>query len=102
MLAGGIYSAMITTAAGLSIAIPALICFHWINSKIDRLVMDIDQMTVSFIEEFVETGSVGAGPAAALTANNDGHKESRPPLVTVGSRDKSREAMAHDQAERVQ
>ncbi len=31
-----------------------LIFFHWICAKIDRLVMDIDAMTVSFLEEFVE------------------------------------------------
>ena len=45
---------MITTAAGLLVAIPALIFYHWICAKIDRLVMDIDGMTVSFLEEFVE------------------------------------------------
>ncbi len=54
LLAGGIYEAMITTAAGLLVAIPALIFYHWICAKIDRLVMDIDGMTVSFLEEFVE------------------------------------------------
>ena len=54
LLAEGIYEAMITTAAGLLVAIPALIFYHWICAKIDRLVMDIDGMTVSFLEEFVE------------------------------------------------
>ena len=59
MLAGGIYEAMITTAAGLLVAIPVLICYHWISAKIDTLVMDMDQMTQEFIEEFVERGMVG-------------------------------------------
>ncbi len=58
MLAGGIYEAMITTAAGLSVAIPVLICYHWISARIDRLVSDIDYMTVDFVEEFVE-GTAG-------------------------------------------
>jgi biopolymer transport protein ExbB len=56
MLASGIYQAMITTAAGLVVAIPVLIMYHWVSSKIDRLVMDIDAMTVEFIEEFAEGG----------------------------------------------
>ncbi|MHC5002218.1 MAG: MotA/TolQ/ExbB proton channel family protein, partial [Planctomycetota bacterium] len=42
LLAEGIYEAMITTAAGLSIAIPVLVCYHWISAKIEKLVMDID------------------------------------------------------------
>lgn len=60
MLAGGIYEAMITTAAGLIVAIPALVFYHWLSAKIERLVMDIDHMTVEFIEEFVEPASSAA------------------------------------------
>lgn len=54
LLAAGIYQAMITTAAGLVVAIPVLIAFHWVASKIDRLVMEIDLMTVEVIESFAE------------------------------------------------
>lgn len=56
LLAAGIYQAMITTAAGLVVAIPVLIAFHIVSAKIERLVMDIDLMTVEFIEEFAEMG----------------------------------------------
>jgi biopolymer transport protein ExbB len=42
MLAGGISVAMITTAAGLSIAIPALIFYLYFTGRVDSLVMDID------------------------------------------------------------
>lgn len=68
MLAEGIYEAMITTAAGLTVAIPVLICYHWISGRIDRLVMDIDQMTVDFVEEHVE----GGGPVRAAAAESAG------------------------------
>jgi biopolymer transport protein ExbB len=67
LLAKGIYEAMITTAAGLSVAIPALIGYHWIAAKIERLVADIDQMTVDFIEEFAGQRS-GQRVLAAKTA----------------------------------
>ena len=50
LLAKGIYEAMITTAAGLMIAIPVLIAYHWLSAKIERLVADMDRMTVDFVE----------------------------------------------------
>lgn len=52
LLAKGIYEAMITTAAGLIVAIPVLICYHWLTSRIENLVMEIDRMTVDFIEQY--------------------------------------------------
>lgn len=54
LLATGIYEAMITTAAGLMLAIPVLIAYHWIASKIDLLIAEIDQMTVEFVEEYAD------------------------------------------------
>ncbi|MCH6550996.1 MAG: MotA/TolQ/ExbB proton channel family protein [Planctomycetes bacterium] len=67
LLAEGIYEAMITTAAGLLVAIPVLVCFHWISAKTDRLVMDIDQMSMTFVDEVVE-GSFGAEQAETVAA----------------------------------
>jgi len=60
LLAEGIYEAMITTAAGLVVAIPALICYHWLSAKIQNLVMDIDDTTVDFVESLA-AGGTGAG-----------------------------------------
>ncbi len=54
LLAKGIYQAMITTAAGLMVAIPVLIAYHWISAKIDQLVTEMDQMTVDFVEEYAQ------------------------------------------------
>jgi len=50
LLAKGIYQAMITTAAGLMVAIPVLIGYHWISGRIERLVNEMDRMTVEFVE----------------------------------------------------
>lgn len=52
LLAEGIYEAMITTAAGLIVAIPVLVCYHWLAAKVDGLVMQIDAMATEFIDEF--------------------------------------------------
>jgi len=44
LLAKGISEALLTTAAGLSVAIPALICYLWFVSRVDRLIIDIDAL----------------------------------------------------------
>ncbi len=50
LLAKGIYQAMITTAAGLMLAIPALIAYYFFSAKIDHLVRELDVVTVEFVE----------------------------------------------------
>ena len=42
LLAGGISQALLTTAAGLFVAIPALIAYLFFVGRVDRLIMDID------------------------------------------------------------
>lgn len=37
VLAGGIWEALITTAAGLSVAIPTLVAYHYFESKVDNI-----------------------------------------------------------------
>jgi biopolymer transport protein ExbB len=52
MLAGGISVALITTAAGLLIAIPSMIFYLYFVGRVDSLVMQIDdhgQVLVSLI-----------------------------------------------------
>jgi biopolymer transport protein ExbB len=54
LLAQGIYKAMITTAAGLIVAIPALLFHHWLNARVQKLVVDIDLTSVDFVEQIME------------------------------------------------
>lgn len=37
LLSSGIWTALLTTAAGLSVAIPALMAFHWFDRTLERL-----------------------------------------------------------------
>lgn len=37
LLSGGIWEALLTTAAGLTVAIPALAAFHWFDRTLERL-----------------------------------------------------------------
>ncbi len=51
-LAGGIWEALITTAAGLFVAIPALIFYHFLESKIDNIVLSMRDLSLLFPEIF--------------------------------------------------
>ena len=44
LLSRGISEALITTAAGLSIAIPALVCYLFFLSRVDQLIIELDAL----------------------------------------------------------
>jgi len=50
VLAGGISKALNTTAAGLSVAIPALVAYRLFEARVDRFVIEIEQHALRFVE----------------------------------------------------
>jgi len=50
VLAGGISEALLTTAFGMSIAIPAIALHRYFNAKLDRLVVDMEQSALRVVE----------------------------------------------------
>lgn len=50
VLAGGISQALITTAAGLTVAIPSLFFYRYFRSRVDELVMTMEQETLKMVE----------------------------------------------------
>lgn len=50
VLAGGISEALITTAAGLSVAIPALIFHRYLSGRVDRLVLSMEAESLKMVE----------------------------------------------------
>lgn len=50
ILAEGIHEALITTAAGLSVAIPALIAYRYFIGKVDRIVLELEQQALHFVD----------------------------------------------------
>ncbi len=56
MLGKGIYEALVTTFAGLTVAIPALIFFYFFLGRIDRLVHDMNEASVDFMEHCADPG----------------------------------------------
>ena len=49
-LAGGIAQALITTAAGLTVAIPALIGYRYFRNRVDTLVVDMEKEAIKLVE----------------------------------------------------
>lgn len=56
-LASGIYEAMVTTAAGLIIAIPVLLVYYYLADRIDKCSDKIEDECNAFLDEFVHTNN---------------------------------------------
>ena len=56
LLASGIGEALLTTAAGLCVAIPALIFYLYFVSRVDRLVIEIDALGQQMVNSIASDG----------------------------------------------
>ena len=66
VLAGGISEALITTAAGLTIAIPSLFFYRYFQRKVDELVISMEQEALKLVEVLnTEKSELGKGDNAA-------------------------------------
>ncbi len=50
MLAGGIWEALLTTAAGLCVAIPAFLLHRFLNAKLDALWLELESISTQIID----------------------------------------------------
>jgi len=50
VLAGGIWEALITTAAGLSVAIPTLVAYHYFEGRVDNVDSQIKDIASELLE----------------------------------------------------
>ena len=50
VLSGGISEALITTAAGLSVAIPSLMFYRYFRGKVEELVVIMEQEAIKMVE----------------------------------------------------
>ncbi|MFK8030521.1 MAG: MotA/TolQ/ExbB proton channel family protein [Gammaproteobacteria bacterium] len=55
VLADGISQALVTTAAGLSVAIPALIGYRYLRNHVDSLVVDMEQEATKLVDAIEST-----------------------------------------------
>lgn len=62
-LSGGISEAMVTTAAGLFIGIPALVAYNWLNARADRLIFELETYASRLLDS-LRRRRLGAGDGA--------------------------------------
>lgn len=63
VLAGGIWQAMITTAAGLLVAIPTLFANNWIVSQIHAVIMEMEEASQNLVDSLRSSKASPAAPA---------------------------------------
>ncbi|KAB7627700.1 MotA/TolQ/ExbB proton channel family protein [Alkalilimnicola sp. S0819] len=64
-LAGGIGEALITTAAGLVVAVPALIAYRYLRGHVDGLIVDMEQEALKLVDALHDHRQPGDDEAAA-------------------------------------
>jgi len=69
LLAGGIWTALLTTIAGLSVAIPATAAHYIFDGKIDRIRADMRDIAIRILSQIEPTTAPAASPATTTTAN---------------------------------
>lgn len=55
LLAKGIYEALVTTLAGLLVAIPVLMFYYYFVGKIERTITELNDASEDFVEHFAES-----------------------------------------------
>ena len=65
-MAGGIAEALITTAAGLLVAIPALVAYRYLRGRVDALVIQMEKESIKLVQAIDRTS--GTRPSVAQDA----------------------------------
>jgi biopolymer transport protein ExbB len=64
MLAKGIYLALLTTAIGLTIAVPCMLVLAYLNARIDRYVVEMDSVLLRLLPSLGRMEQAAAGRGA--------------------------------------
>ncbi len=89
LVAGGIKVALITTAAGLTIAIPVNIAYNFFVTRIDKLIMEMEAGTAALLNTaWAMRLAVAGGPAVAQGAARPGHRPAADSVEGRGTPDR--------------
>lgn len=53
LIATGIAEALITTAAGLIVAIPSILAYNFLKNKLDKIAAEMEEIALDFLDRFV-------------------------------------------------
>lgn len=65
VLAGGIWEALVTTAAGLAVGILALIFYNWVQGKVEQMVAEMEQSSIELLDTLHNETGVSTHELAA-------------------------------------
>lgn len=71
LLSRGISEALITTAAGLSIAIPALVCYLFFLSRVDQLIIELDALGQEVVSSISAEALQASGQPKSRSSRRD-------------------------------
>lgn len=71
LMSRGISEALITTAGGLSVAIPALVCYLFFLSRVDQLIVELDALGQEVVAAISAEALQAAGPAKSRASRRD-------------------------------
>ena len=55
VISKGLYQKMVTSAGGLVVGVIAFVCYHWLNSRIDKLANRMEDTQIKFLDILNET-----------------------------------------------
>lgn len=87
ILSGGIWEALLTTAVGLSVAIPVVALSNWLERRVDRLAHDMDNIVTQVFTQDLSAHSASPAPASApaqATGKTQPHDEARSASLQAG------------------
>jgi biopolymer transport protein ExbB/biopolymer transport protein TolQ len=60
-VAGGISEALVTTALGLFVAIPAVMMFNYFTGKVEAFDVEMDNSSSELVDYFLKRSTAGVG-----------------------------------------
>jgi biopolymer transport protein ExbB len=99
LLATGIWKALITTAAGLVVAIPTFVGYKYLVTRINRLVLEMEESAADLTDLFIriqENEGLATGPTQPMTTGE------APPAETEGDTEEETSAKPADDEEKAE
>ena len=89
MLSGGIAEALIATAAGLCVAIPALISYRYLRGRVERIVIEMEKGAIKLadaLEAAAHDGELSAAARAEARSESRAEAAPRPDMLKAARR----------------
>ncbi len=65
-LSGGVYTSLLTTAAGLAVAIPAQLAHNYLSSRVNALMHDLERAGIEVVNLIIDSRPATTAPAEGI------------------------------------